>query len=46
MFECPYKPQLANGTMVCDWMCEQHPADVKQCPTDTFNKCQEQQLNN
>lgn len=38
--ECPFKEQLNNGSMVCDFGGLHHEPGVTQCPTEIFNKCQ------
>lgn len=38
--DCPFKEQLVNGSMVCDYGGVRHEPDVEQCPTEIFNRCQ------
>lgn len=38
--ECPFKEQLNNGSMVCDFGGLRHEPDVTQYPTEILNKCQ------
>lgn len=38
---CPFEKELKAGTMVCDYMGCKPSVGVKQCPTDIFNRCQE-----
>lgn len=38
--DCPFKQQLAEGSMVCDYGGIRHGPGVEQCPTEIFNRCQ------
>lgn len=46
-FKCPYKEQLLSGKLICNKgysKCDDK--NIKECPTDIFNKCQEFVYNN
>lgn len=42
--KCPFKREIEKGTMVCDYGGQNYSdsPEVQQCPTEIFNKCQEE----